>query len=57
MDMKEEWRYASRDSGEQYAMIHGTTLIQRLHAGNSDMEQLVKIHTLVPCITEFLLTL
>ena len=41
VEWKEEWKYASRESGALFAMILGTTLMLKLFADNLDMVYLV----------------
>ena len=43
MEMRGEWRFASRDTGEQSAMIHGITEMLKLYVDNLDLDQQVEI--------------
>ena len=42
MKMKEELRFVFEEDGEQYVMILGTIMMQRLSVGNLDWEAQVK---------------
>ena len=38
IEQMEEWRYASRDNGEQFVTMHGTTGMLKLFVENLAME-------------------
>ena len=38
MEMRGEWRFASKESGEQCAKTLGITMMQRLFADNWDLD-------------------
>ena len=46
MEMKEGWKFASRDSGEPSVMIHGIIWMLRWFADNLGLEQQVKLCSL-----------
>ena len=44
MEMKEEWKPALKETGEQFAIIHGIIEMLKLYADNSGLAQQVEYH-------------
>lgn len=42
--MKGEWRYVSMDSGGQYVMMHGITLMHKLCVDSWDIGEVVGLY-------------
>lgn len=46
--MREEWRFATKDSGVQSVMIHGIIMTLKLYADNLTLEHQVELHNSAP---------
>jgi hypothetical protein len=46
MGMKEEWKFASKDIGEQFVMIRGIIEMLKLSVDNLDSQPQVQFHML-----------
>ena len=44
MEMKEEWKSALKETGEQFVIIHGIIEMLKLYADNLGLDQQVECH-------------